>query len=45
MKCITLGLQTLLQESVPRVDLAPWVGKEKGKLRLSPEQLLAVIHA
>ena len=45
MKCITLGLQKLLQRSVPQVDLAPLSGKEKGKLRLSPEQLLAAIQA
>ena len=45
MKCITLGLQTLLQKAVPEVDVAPLPGKQTGKLRLSPEQLLAVIHA
>ena len=45
MKCITLRLQTLLQKSVPQVDLTPLSGKEKGKLRLSPEQLLITIHA
>jgi hypothetical protein len=45
MKCITLGLQTLLRETVPVVDLAPLAGRQTGKLRLSPEQLLAVIHA
>jgi hypothetical protein len=45
MKCITLGLQNLLQRIVPQVDLAPLSGKEKGKLRLSPEQLLAAIEA
>lgn len=45
MKCITLGLQNFLQRSVPQVDLAPLSGKEKGKLRLSPEQLLAAIQA
>jgi hypothetical protein len=46
MKCIILGLQTLLQKAVPVVDLAPLTaGSQKGKLRLSPEQLLAAIHA
>lgn len=45
MKCITLGLQTLLQRIVPPVDLAPLPSKEKGKLRLSPEQLLMAIQA
>ena len=45
MKCITLGLQTLLQSIVPQVDLSPLPGKKKGKLRLSPEQLLAAIQA
>ncbi len=45
MKFITFGLQRILLKSVPKVDLAPLSGKEKGKLRLSPEQLLAVIHA
>jgi hypothetical protein len=45
MKCITLGLQTLLQKTVPQVYVAPLSGKPRGKLRLSPEQLLAVIHA
>jgi len=45
MKCITLGLQTFLQHIVPEVDLAPLPGRETGKLRLSPEQLLAAIHA
>ncbi len=45
MKCITLGLQTLLQKSVPQIELTPLPGKEKGKLRLSPEQLLSAIHA
>lgn len=45
MKCITLGLQNLLQKTVPAVDLAPLAGAQTGKLRLSPEQLLAAIHA
>jgi hypothetical protein len=45
MKCITLGLQTLLQKAVPAVDLAPLTDSRTGKLRLSPEQLLAAIHA
>jgi hypothetical protein len=45
MKCITLGLQNLLQRIVPPVDLSPLPSKQKGKLRLSPEQLLAAIQA
>jgi hypothetical protein len=45
MKCITLGLQNLLQRIVPQVDLAPLTGKPIGKLRLSPEQLLRAIQA
>jgi hypothetical protein len=45
MKCITHGLQTLLQKSVPQVELTPLPGKEKGKLRLSPAQLLGAIQA
>jgi len=45
MKCITLGLQNLLQKIVPQVDLAPLPGKPIGKLRLSPEQLLRAIQA
>ena len=45
MKCITLGLQNLLQSIVPQVDLSPLPGKKKGKLRLSPEQLLVAIQA
>jgi hypothetical protein len=45
MKCITSGLQNLLQRMVPPVDLAPLSGKEKGKLRLGPEQLLTAIQA
>ena len=45
MKCITLGLQNLLQRIVPQVDLAPWAGKQTGKLRLSPIQLLMAIQA
>jgi hypothetical protein len=45
MKCITLGLQTLLQKTVPPMDVTPLPGKEKGKLRLSPEQLLVATQA
>jgi hypothetical protein len=45
MKCITFGLQNLLQRIVPQVDLAPLTGKPIGKLRLSPEQLLRAIQA
>jgi len=45
MKCITFGLQKILLNSMPEVDLAPLSGRETGKLRLSPEQLLAAIQA
>lgn len=45
MKCITFGLQNLLQNRVPKVDLAPLPGTHTGKLRLSPVQLLVAIHA
>ncbi len=45
MKCITFVLQHLLREIVPKVNLTPLSGKQSGKLRLSPEQLLAAIHA
>jgi hypothetical protein len=45
MKCITFGLQKVLQRIVPQVDLAPLAGKPTGKLRLSPKQLLTVIQA
>jgi hypothetical protein len=45
MKCITFWMQNNLLRSIPEVDLAPLSGPEKGKLRLGPEQLLAVIHA
>lgn len=45
MKFITFGLQKILLKSVPEVDLAPLSGRETGKLRLSPEQLLAAIQA
>jgi len=45
MKFITLGLQKILLKSVPEVDLTPLPGRETGKLRLSPEQLLVAIHA
>jgi hypothetical protein len=45
MKCIPLRLQTLLQKTVPQVDLTPLSGRGQGKLRLSPEQLLVAIQA
>jgi hypothetical protein len=45
MKFIILQLQRLLQKNVPEMDLTPLAGPQKGKLRLSPEQLLGAIHA
>jgi len=45
MKFIILQLQHLLQKNVPEVDLTVLAGSQKGKLRLSPEQLLMAIHA
>lgn len=45
MKCITFPLQRILLQFVPELDLAPLPGPQRGKLRLSPEQLLEVIHA
>jgi hypothetical protein len=45
MKFIILQLQNLLRKNVPEVDLASLSGSQHGKLRLSPEQLLAAINA
>lgn len=45
MESITNWLQATSLKSVPVVDLSPLPGKTKGKLRLSPHQLLEVIHA
>jgi len=45
MESITKWLQMSLLRVLPGWDLAPLAGKDRGKLRLSPEQLLQVIHA
>lgn len=45
MESITKRLQAGLLQGLPAWDCAALPGKERGKLRLSPEQLLQVIHA
>jgi hypothetical protein len=45
MESITNWLQSAILEPVPTVDFSPLPGKPKGKLKLTPEQLLLVIHA
>jgi Transposase DDE domain. len=45
MESIIKWLQRGLMRALPEWDLSPLAGKERGKLRLSPEQLLQVIHA
>jgi hypothetical protein len=45
MKSITQWVQSAILKPVPLPDLSPIADKPRGKLRLSPEQLLAVIHA
>lgn len=45
MKSIIKWWQMQLVKALPEWDLSPLTGKERGKLRLSPEQLLQVIHA
>ena len=45
MEFITESLGGAILRSVPRLDLSPIGGKSHGKLKLSPEQLLSVIHA
>jgi transposase len=44
MESITKWLSGAVLRSVPRLDLSPISGKSHGKLKLSPEQLLNVIH-
>lgn len=44
MESITKWLQTAIFRPVPELDNGPIPGKEKGKLRLIPEQLLSAIH-
>lgn len=45
MESITTRLQSAMLKPVPGLDLSPLSGKVKGKLRLTPEQLLVAIHA
>ena len=45
MKSIIPWVQSAILKPVPVLDLSPIPAKLRGKLRLSPEQLLAVIHA
>lgn len=45
MESIIKRLGTALSKSVPNLDFSPWPAKLKGKLRLSPEQLLDILHA
>jgi hypothetical protein len=45
MESIIEWLGTAIVRCVPEQDLSPLSGKPHGKLKLSPEQLLAIIHA
>jgi hypothetical protein len=45
MESITEKLDGTISRLVPTFDLSPISGKPHGKLKLSPEQLLNVIHA
>lgn len=45
MESITNWLSTAIQKRFPELDLSPLAGKSRGKLRLGPAQLLAVIQA
>jgi hypothetical protein len=45
MKSIIARVHSAILKPVPVLDLASLPAKPRGKLRLSPEQLLAVIHA
>jgi len=45
MKSITHWVQSAILKPVPPLDLSSIPDKPQGKLRLSSEQLLAVIHA
>ena len=45
MKSIIPWVQSTILKPVPVLDLSPIPAKLRGKLRLSPEQLLEVIHA
>jgi len=45
MESIITWLQSAILKPVPLLDMSSLPGKRRGKLRLSPEQLLAIIHA
>mgnify|MGYP005855485135 CR=1 FL=1 len=45
MESIITWVQSAILTPVPILDLSPIPGKRRGKLRLSPEQLLCVKHA
>ncbi|HEY9816738.1 MAG TPA: hypothetical protein V6D20_13205, partial [Candidatus Obscuribacterales bacterium] len=45
MESIITWLQSAIIKPVPILDLSSHPGKRRGKLRLSPEQLLTIIHA
>jgi len=45
MEFIIKWLSTAMIRRMPTLDLVPLPGHERGKLKLGPEQLLAVIHA
>jgi hypothetical protein len=45
MKSIITWVQSAILKPVSMLDLSRLPGKPRGKLRLSPEQLLAIIHA
>lgn len=45
MKSIIIGVQSAILNPVSILDLSTIPVKPRGKLRLSPEQLLAIIHA
>ena len=45
MKSIITWVQTAILNTVPNMDLSSIPAKSRGKLRLSPEQLLAIVHA
>ncbi len=44
MKSIITWVQSAILKPVPILDLSPILGKRDDKLRLSPDQLLVIIH-
>ena len=44
MQSITEWVGRAIQNQFPGVDLPPLPGKARGRLRLSPAEMLAVIH-